>query len=126
MAVTVYEREIPGGPFSAAVQINYSLGKTKCSNDSDCQSCGDETVICNFLKLCNYSSKIDVTIRNKPCYSTGLWKSACKSNDDCRCDEGNGLVCEDNECVEPPRTNKMSLYRHRRQIFGRSDERRSG
>ena len=22
-AVTVYEREIPGGPFSAAVQINY-------------------------------------------------------------------------------------------------------
>ena len=23
MAVTVYEREIPGGPFSAAVQINY-------------------------------------------------------------------------------------------------------
>ncbi|CAH3162338.1 unnamed protein product [Porites evermanni] len=91
-----------------------NLGETVCSNDSQCQSwCGNRTVICNYIRRCNYSSFIDDVIRSKPCYSIGLWKSPCTSNSDCRCNEGNGLVCEDNECVEPPRTDKMTVWRHR-------------
>ncbi|KAM7441909.1 hypothetical protein ABFA07_009127 [Porites harrisoni] len=103
------ERDI----FQDTSKRSCSLGVTRCSNDSECQSCGGKTVICNFLKRCNYSSIIDITIRNKPCYSSRLLKNPCKSNDDCLCNEGNGLVCEDNECVEPRRTNKMIVWRHR-------------
>lgn len=99
--------------FQDTIKRSCSLGVTKCSNDSECQSCGGKTVICNFLKRCNYSSIIDIAIRNKPCFSIGLFKKRCQSNDECLCNEGNGLVCERNECVEPPRTNKMIVWRHR-------------
>ncbi|CAH3104077.1 unnamed protein product [Porites lobata] len=104
------ERDI----FQDTSKRSCSLGETRCSNDSECLSlCRDRTVICNFMRRCNYSSPFDINLRNKPCYSIGLFKKRCKSNDDCLCNERNGLVCEDKECVEPRRTNKMIVWRHR-------------
>lgn len=73
---------------------------TTCTEDSDCKCLNqhqNSPLICNYFLRCKEKSFWDIIWRKLPC--RGVYKSACKVEDDCECSEA-PLTCEDNECVK--------------------------